>query len=70
MKVKIILWYIFLVVAVALLVTAFIRGSALLTAASCALAFALRRTNKHIPLPEIYRKAGVRNDAFEGRLKR
>ncbi|MEL7609095.1 MAG: hypothetical protein AAGU74_06280 [Bacillota bacterium] len=68
MKFKVVLWYLGVAAAAGLLVFAAIYGSWLLSVGVFVLALILKATNKYIPLPKIYKKLGVENDIFEGKV--
>lgn len=69
MKLKLIMWYLGLIAAVALLVVGFFSKSWLFSLAGFAAALILRAANQYIPLPKIYQELGVDNRIFEGRAK-
>lgn len=70
MKLKTALWYLGVALGTAALVLAVLWRSWALSAAVFVLAVILKYTNKHIPLPKLYEKMGVKNDIFEGKVKR
>lgn len=68
MKLKILLWYLGVLVAAAVLIAGIFSNSWSMTLIGFILAMSLKVTNKYIPLPKIYEKMGVKNEVFEGKV--
>lgn len=67
MKLKSILWYLGVAATAGLLILGIMWGNWLISVAAFGLALVLKATNKHIPLPKIYEKLGIKNETFEGK---
>ena len=59
------LWYLLIAATVGILILAFFIKSWILTLVAMALALFLKRNNRKIPLPKVYRDLGVSDDLFE-----
>ena len=64
-----ILWYLGVLLAAVALVLAYLTKSWPLTVFVVVLAVVLKRTNRRVPLPKVYRDMGVRNEYFEGKSR-
>lgn len=65
-KVYVVLWYLGVAVSAVILAAGFLTGNWALSIAALILGVVLKKTNKYVELPAIYRELGITNRIFEG----
>ena len=68
-KAYVVLWYMSVAAAAVILAIGFLTGNWPLSIAALVLGVILRKTNKYVELPAVYRELGITNQVFEGRGK-